>query len=237
MNEGAPGHLISQHDVITGAGNVHYRQLASAGAESAPVLICLHPAPHSGAFFSTVMPQLNAQRVVLAPDYPGYGASAAPSEIPAIETYSRAVIDLIHAIQGDDAARFDLVGFHTGCLVAVETALRIPACIRHIVLIDVPYFTGAEQNESYQQSIPRVPPDRELWGFHAAYTYACEARFARLDAAVGVIATRSALLEPTRRAARLLRNCRLTERLDIGRPVFADPASGIAAEILVNLAD
>ena len=50
------------------------------------------------------------------------------------------------------AVPFDLLGFHSGCLLAVEMARLQPDRIRKIALVDVPYFTPEEQAGRYPKS-------------------------------------------------------------------------------------
>ena len=122
----------------TNAGQVHLREIAADGNESSAPLLCLHPAPYSGRYFSTVMPMLNAGRRVMAPDYPGYGNSYGLSEPPSIEDYANAIIESVLASDGTES--LDVLGFHSGCLVAAEIALAAPERVRRLLLIDIPYF-------------------------------------------------------------------------------------------------
>jgi pimeloyl-ACP methyl ester carboxylesterase len=104
-------------------------------------LWCLHPAPFSGLAFSNIMPHLAKGRRVFAPDLPGYGGSDSLKEAPSIAAYAKAV----GAIIADRP--IDLLGFHSGCLVAAEIAVQHSNIVRKTVLIDVPYFTGDAQAE------------------------------------------------------------------------------------------
>lgn len=210
-------------------GDIHARSLAAATPNAQPPLLCLHPSPHSGAFFDTVMPMLNAARMVIAPDYPGYGESTPTANEPSIADYANAMLDLLDALR---ASRVDVLGFHTGCLVGVEMALLNAARVRRLVLVDVPYFVGAERDEMYAESVKPKAADQSHRGFHAAFTYPSDERLPMLTTSTRVIATQSGLLEPTRVAAAAIPNARLVERLDISRPVFADNAEMIAAEIV-----
>jgi pimeloyl-ACP methyl ester carboxylesterase len=54
-----------------------------------------------------------------------------------------AVIDAVSA-----GGPVDLLGFHTGCLVAIEMSLTHPNKVRRLALIDVPAYT-AEQRATY----------------------------------------------------------------------------------------
>ena len=119
-------------------GQLHVRRIAADGRETSRPLVCLHPAPSSGLYFTTVMPLLNAGRQVLAPDYPGYGGSDAPAEAPAIEDYATAMLEALDALRVEGAV--DVLGFHTGCLVGAEMAMRRPKKVGRLLLCDVPCF-------------------------------------------------------------------------------------------------
>lgn len=129
---------IDKMYIDTDAGPVHVR-IAPAAHEVATPLICLHPAPSSGLYFESVLPLLNASRTVFAPDYPGYGGSYALQEAPTIADYANSILQVIDGLKLDGPV--DILGFHTGCLVAVELGLIAPGRIRKTVLCDVPYFT------------------------------------------------------------------------------------------------
>ena len=156
----------------TDKGQVHARTLESIGDERHPPLICLHPAPYSGDYFATVMPLLNDGRRVIAPDYPGYGGSYRLDELPSIPDYANAVIDSVLAAESGQPV--DLLGFHSGCLVAAEISLLATDRIRRLVLIDVPYFDAETQQQFYPKVAVPLALTRELetlgkaWDFNVA---------------------------------------------------------------------
>ncbi|MEO0441742.1 MAG: alpha/beta fold hydrolase, partial [Pseudomonadota bacterium] len=119
-------------------GQVHWRVLAPEGAPTRPDLYCLHPAPFSGLAFTTIMPHLADGRRVFAPDYPGHGGSDAFKEEPTIEEYAAAMMAVVDEQSGSGPV--DLMGFHTGNLVAAEMAMTAPGKIGRLALIDVPAF-------------------------------------------------------------------------------------------------
>lgn len=133
---------VRRQYVDTPAGQLHVRTL-DARDRGAPPLLCLHPAPYSGLYFTTTMPRLNARRDVLAPDYPGYGGSTALDVTPTIADFATAMLTGVEAIEADEPV--DVLGFHTGCLVAVEMALTAPERCGRLVLCDVPYFDESRQ--------------------------------------------------------------------------------------------
>ncbi|MEO0574805.1 MAG: alpha/beta hydrolase [Pseudomonadota bacterium] len=129
--------MLRKQYVDTAAGQLHLRS-HNARNEAAPVLLCLHPAPSSGLYFDTVLPLLNENRNVFAPDYPGHGGSYPLDAQPDIDDYADSMLALLDGLQVNTPV--DVLGFHTGCLVGAEMALKAPARINHLVLCDVPYF-------------------------------------------------------------------------------------------------
>ena len=127
----------------TAFGQVHVRCHYPAGDDNRPPLVCLHPAPSSGLYFKTVQPLLARNRLVLSPDYPGYGGSDSQEKPLTIAEYAAAMFEAIKFLDCDD--NVDLLGFHTGCLVAAEIAYSSPALVRRIAMCDVPYFSKSEQ--------------------------------------------------------------------------------------------
>ncbi len=117
-------------------GQIHWRMEGSTGLASD--LYCLHPAPFSGLAFTTIMPHLAGDRRVIAPDYPGHGGSDALTAAPTIEGFAGALAAVIDDVSDDGPV--DLVGFHTGCLVALALAASVPTKIGRLVLIDMPFF-------------------------------------------------------------------------------------------------
>ena len=56
--------------------NIFYRE---AGPEDAPVIVLLHGFPTSSRMFRNLIPALADRYHLIAPDYPGFGHSSAPS--------------------------------------------------------------------------------------------------------------------------------------------------------------
>lgn len=253
-------------------GQIHWRMACAPGG-AAPDLYCFSPAPFSSVAYAGILPFLAKGRCAIAPDYPGQGGSGGGGVTPSIEQYADTMCALIETRAGDDPVA--LTGFHSGCLVAVEVALRMPQRIAGLVLVDVPAF-DPETRAKYLSAIgARFEPNADLtsqikaWEravtarietqslsrslemfadqvavgerqnatFHAAFTYDVEGKFARLEPPTTIIATQSMLFEPTRRAARLIANARLIERLDIQRSVLDENAEVTAQAVLEALAD
>lgn len=116
-------------------GQVHWRR---AGTQAGSDLYCFSPAPFGSLAFANLIPHLANDRCVIAPDYPGQGGSDGGQATPTIEDYARSMLAVMDDLSADQPV--SLLGFHSGCLVAVEAALQAPDRIERIILIDVPAF-------------------------------------------------------------------------------------------------
>ena len=119
-------------------GQVHWRAMEPLSTTSNRDLYCFSPAPFSSVAFSNIMPELAKSRRVIAPDYPGQGNSDGGSPTPTIEQYAASMLAVIKDLSGDGPV--DVLGFHSGCLVAAEAKLQAPESLDHVLLIDVPAF-------------------------------------------------------------------------------------------------
>ena len=143
--------------IDAGYGQMHLR---SAGrATDKPAIVCLHMISKSGRSFARLMPQLARQRLVIAPDYPGYGESDHPPAVPAvsIEDYTRAVWEVIDHFE---LSRVNIVGYHTGSMVAVEAAHQRPHAVERLINISAPIFTPQEVADYHQYFAP-IPLDEQ----------------------------------------------------------------------------
>jgi pimeloyl-ACP methyl ester carboxylesterase len=113
-------------------GQIHWRMM---GEEDGRDIYCLHPAPFSGLAFATIMPFLATGRSVIAPDYPGHGGSDPMNMDPSIANYAASMGAVMADLSGTQPV--DILGFHTGCLVASAIEAKY---INQIVMLDVPYF-------------------------------------------------------------------------------------------------
>ena len=77
-------------------------------------------------------------RHVLAIDMPGYGESDAPAEPLDIPGYAKIVAEAIEAVLG--GVTVDLLGYHTGVVVAAEVAIGRLTPVAAMTFIGVPYF-------------------------------------------------------------------------------------------------
>jgi len=70
-------HRATTYNTVAVKGlNIFYRE---AGPRNAPAILLLHGFPSSSRMFETLMPLLADRYHLIAPDYPGFGNSEAPS--------------------------------------------------------------------------------------------------------------------------------------------------------------
>lgn len=116
-------------------GQVHLRE-SGWTARGVP-LICLHATAYSSRSFETLMAAFGNARHVIAIDTPGYGESDRPDEQPDIAAYADAIADGI-------AGPVDLFGYHTGCAIAAEMAVRHPERVGRLAMLGIPYFQALD---------------------------------------------------------------------------------------------
>ncbi len=219
--------IIEQGDTETRHGKIHWQTWSEESQSPADLtgnpLVCLHPMPHSGQFFEVIAPFLTAGRTVIAPDYPSYGGSDELAGEPTIGIYAESMIETLRQLAC--SGPFDLFGFHTGCLVAVELSLGFGEEIGKLALVDVPFFDAVKCQELLKSDIAKG-------GFVAAFKYPSEERFPRVKHDTLVIATESSLLEPSRLAAAQIEGCELREQREITAPALENGAQIISKATL-----
>ena len=130
-------------------GQIHYR----IDGRGEPLLL-LHQAPMSSADYDSIIPILADGYCVVAMDTIGDGNSDdAPTEYK-IEDYARSVISFL---DGLGINRTNVVGHHTGALIAVEVAASYPERIDKLVLSGCPAHAPELPPPSKHQ-----PQSREL---------------------------------------------------------------------------
>jgi pimeloyl-ACP methyl ester carboxylesterase len=129
-------------------GQVHFYDLGSGRP-----LVLLHQAPMSAHQFDTVMPLLSAAGVrAIAIDLPGYGGSDGPDAPPTIADYATAIPCVLDTLGIDQA---DVLGHHTGALVATELALSFPKRVGKLILNGPVPLTPEEQAVFREDSMRR----------------------------------------------------------------------------------
>ena len=116
-------------------GQVHY---AECGGGDGPPVLLLHQSPRSWAEYRAVLPLVGIHRRAIAMDTAGFGDSEDGGVPASIEHWAAVALELLDAL---GIAQVDVVGHHTGGVVAVELAALAGARVRSLALSSSP-FTG-----------------------------------------------------------------------------------------------
>jgi pimeloyl-ACP methyl ester carboxylesterase len=138
-------------------GQMHVRM---AGRKNRRALMCFHLSPASGVVYETWMGEMGKDRLVFAPDTPGFGMSDHPPSPPTIADYAEAMIEVMDAFDLDEV---DVMGYHTGSKISVEVARKRPRRVKHLILVSSPIYT---EEDLKQQHIDNAAPDAEADGSH-----------------------------------------------------------------------
>jgi pimeloyl-ACP methyl ester carboxylesterase len=138
--------------------NVFYREAGPAGA---PTLLLLHGYPSSSRMFDSLMPLLADRFHVVAPDYPGFGYSDAPS--PTIFAYTfdhlAAIVDKFTEALALNSYVLYLQDY--GGPIGFRLALRHPERVQAMVI---------QNAVAYDEGLgPAWEPRRAYWKDRAAY--------------------------------------------------------------------
>ena len=124
-----------------------------------PALACFHYSPGSSRMYEAVLPRLATDRTVIAPDTPGYGASAPPPSQPTLPEYADALAAGLERLgHGPRGRPIDLLGHLTGSLLAVELATTRPRWVRRLVLSRSPAFDAERLKRGLDTRPPGTPP-------------------------------------------------------------------------------
>lgn len=137
-------------------GQMHLR-IARPVSDTRPPLVCIHMSPMSGRVFETFLAHAGQDRTAIAFDTPGFGLSDPPSAAPSIGDYADALLAGLTAAGIDGPV--DLLGYHTGSMIAVEMALRAPDRVRRLIMIAAPIITDDERQQfrDFYREKPALP--------------------------------------------------------------------------------
>lgn len=135
-------------------GLVHYYDTGAAGQP----LLMFHQAPQSARQFDPVYAPLAARGIrAIGVDLPGFGMSDVTPFVPTIEDWARIAPPLLDAL---GIERADVLGHHTGALLATEIALQIPDRVRNVVLHG-PFPITAAERVAYLKKLELTEVDYE----------------------------------------------------------------------------
>jgi pimeloyl-ACP methyl ester carboxylesterase len=144
------GHGIQRGYVPGRYGQVHYRLSCPAQDNGASPLLLLHQNPSSSLEYRHLMEAMGSDRAVLALDTPGYGMSDGPPAPVDMAGYAACFAEALYALAPILPGPFDVYGFHTGTLLALELARAAPRQVRRLVLSGIPMRPSEERAERYR---------------------------------------------------------------------------------------
>jgi pimeloyl-ACP methyl ester carboxylesterase len=162
--------FVRRRFVDTRAGQVHIRLAEPENSARVPVML-LHMSPVSSRNFVPQLERLSADRLAFAVDIPGFGESEAPPKLPSIGDLADIMTDVIKEVGGGEP--IDLMGDHTGAVIAIDLATRYPELIRKVALNTVPYFGAEARAERVAHSAYTEPAED---GAHLASRWQSMAR-------------------------------------------------------------
>jgi len=115
-------------------GQVHYQDTGpvKGGAANALPLVLCHQAPMSSRQFDNVYGPLAARGLrAIGIDTPGFGMSDVTPFVPKVEDWATAIPPVLDHL---GLKQVDVLGHHTGALVATEVALQFPDRVRNLIL-------------------------------------------------------------------------------------------------------
>jgi pimeloyl-ACP methyl ester carboxylesterase len=144
---------VRHHTVDVDGMRIFYRE---AGAADAPVVLLLHGFPASSFMFRNLLVELADDFRVIAPDYPGFGHSDAPSPKEFAYTFDR-LADVIEGFTTKLGLRaYALYMQDFGGPVGFRLATRRPHAVTHLVI---------QNANAYEEGLPDDfwAPARALW--------------------------------------------------------------------------
>ncbi|MCI4662597.1 MAG: alpha/beta hydrolase [Neomegalonema sp.] len=167
-----PAQSVRYHSAEIAGTEIFYRE---AGSTDAPTVLLLHGFPSSSHMFRNLIPQLAGSAHVIAPDYPGFGYSAAPSAKDFAYDFAH-VAELIDGLTEKlGAKRYVLYMQDFGGPVGMRLALKHPERVAGIIVQNATFHAEGwnpgvvEQFSAFWQD-PTGDNEKAIRGFLAPET-------------------------------------------------------------------
>ena len=121
---------VMYHTAQVDGLKIFYRE---AGPKNAPTLVLLHGFPSSSHMFRELIPRLSDKYHVVAPDYPGYGYSDAPSTEHFAYTFDHLADVVDHLLDQQGITKYSIYIQDYGSPVGFRLATRHPERIQAII--------------------------------------------------------------------------------------------------------
>src|SRR5262249_43409240 len=124
---------ISYHTVKVDGLSIFYRE---AGPNDAPTLLLLHGLPSSSRMFEPLLTRLTGEFHMVAPDYPGFGHSDAPTPKEFSYTFDNIANIMAHFTEALNLAKYTLYMQDYGGPVGFRMALAHPDRVEALIIQD-----------------------------------------------------------------------------------------------------
>jgi pimeloyl-ACP methyl ester carboxylesterase len=154
-------------------GQVHYHD--NQGASAMPLLL-LHQAPMSHRQFDAVYEPLKTRGIrAIGIDMPGFGMSDPTPFVPKVADWASSVAAVLDHLRIRQA---DVLGHHTGALLATEVALQFPQRVRRVIL-NGPFPITESERAMFLADLQKTEIDFEYRadGTHLSESFVKRAKF------------------------------------------------------------
>jgi pimeloyl-ACP methyl ester carboxylesterase len=121
---------VTYHTAQVDGVKIFYRE---AGPRDAPTVVLLHGFPSSSHMFRELIPRLSDKYHVLAPDYPGFGYSDAPSPEQYAYTFDHLADTVDHFLDQKGITKYSIYIQDYGSPIGFRLATRRPERIQAII--------------------------------------------------------------------------------------------------------
>ncbi len=116
-----------------------------------PTVVLLHGFAGGAALWTGLGERLAPRFDVVAPDLPGFAASAGHAVPPTMAGFAAAVVDLLDELE---VRRFALLGHSMGGVIAQQLALDFPDRVQRLVIYAARSYIGAAgRHETFDQTV------------------------------------------------------------------------------------
>ncbi|WP_042159628.1 alpha/beta fold hydrolase [Paenibacillus gorillae] len=122
--------MTTYHSLEIEGLEVFYRK---AGNPEKPVILLLHGFPSAGHMFRDLIPVLEKDYYLIAPDYPGFGNSSSPDREEFKYTFDQITTIMMSFIDKLKLTKYALYVFDYGAPIGFRIAMQRPDCVTAII--------------------------------------------------------------------------------------------------------